>query len=245
MRNALAGLAIVATLIPGCAPQPPRPSEPAALAEQVPADFPAQRYLSAFARGEAAFRIDPAGSLLVVEVHRAGSLARLGHDRVIASHDVQGYAAPKEGLADLYVPLDRLVVDEPSLRAEAGFDTQPTEDDIAGTRRNMLTRVLEVERYPLVVVTVHAVVAGNADSIADVSITLHGVTRSTRIPVHIENGKEEIEVSGRTVVNQTDFGITPLSILNGAIQVGDAVGLRFRIRAVRCSTQSCRGLVRG
>jgi hypothetical protein len=73
-------------------------------------------YRAALARGEPVFRVDPARSLVVIEAHRAGSLVRVGHDHVVASHDVQGYAAPDQGRSDLYVPLGRLVVDEPELR---------------------------------------------------------------------------------------------------------------------------------
>ena len=52
-------------------------------------------------------------SRIVIEVRRGGTLAQLGHDHVVVSHDVAGYVAPAEGRADLYVRLDRLVVDEP------------------------------------------------------------------------------------------------------------------------------------
>ena len=100
MRKVLAALVIVAGVTAGCAPPLQRPTEPV---EQVPAAFPAQHYLAAIARGEPVFRIDAARSLVVIEVRRAGSLARLGHDHVVASPDVQGYVAPKEGMADLYV----------------------------------------------------------------------------------------------------------------------------------------------
>jgi hypothetical protein len=236
MWKALAALAI-AGLTAGCAPSLPRPTEPAG---QGPANFPAQHYLAAIARGEPVFRIDAVRSLVVIEVRRAGSLARLGHEHVVASHDVQGYATPEEGLADLYVPLDRLIVDEPALRAEAGFDTKPSEADIAGTRRNMLTRVLEVERYPFALVTVSDVVPGADDPAVDVAMTLHGIKRTTRIPVRIETQNDEIAVNGSIVLKQTDFGIVPLSILGGALQVEDEVNLRFQIRARRCFTQSCR-----
>jgi hypothetical protein len=237
MLKTLAAFAIIAGLTAGCSPPLPRPAEPAS---QGPADFPAQHYLSLIARGEPVFRIDAVRSLVVIEVRRTGSLARLGHDHVVASYAVQGYAAPQEGLADLYVPLDRLIVDEPALRAEAGFDTEPSEADIAGTRRNMLARVLEVERYPFALVAVRGVAAGADDPAVNVAITLHGITHTTRIPVRIENAIDEIIVSGRVVLAQTDFGIAPLSILGGAIQVEDEVNLRFRIRARRCFTQACR-----
>jgi hypothetical protein len=237
MRKAFAALAIIAGLIAGCAPPLPRLTEPAG---QGPANFPAQLYQEAIARGESIYRIDPARSLVVIEVRRAGSLARLGHDHVVASHDVQGYVAPEKGRSDLYVALDRLVVDEPALRAEAGFDTQPSEADIAGTQRNMLTRVLEVGRYPFALVTVSDVVPGADDAVVTVAITLHGIMHTTRIPVRIETANDEIAVNGRVVLEQTNFGIAPLSILGGAIQVEDEINLRLWIRARRCFTQACR-----
>ena len=156
MKKTIAAL-IVAAVTAACSPSPPRPAEQPG---EVPAEFPAAYYQAAAARGAAVFRIDTARSLVILEVRRAGSLARLGHDHVVASHDVHGSIAPQAGVADLYVPLALLVVDESPLRAEAGFDTQPSADDVAGTRRNMMTRVLDVERYPYAVVAVKGVPSG-------------------------------------------------------------------------------------
>jgi len=229
MKKTIAAL-IVAAVTAACSPSPPRPAEQPG---EVPAEFPAAYYQAAAARGAAVFRIDTARSLVILEVRRAGSLARLGHDHVVASHDVHGSIAPQAGVADLYVPLALLVVDESPLRAEAGFDTQPSADDVAGTRRNMMTRVLDVERYPYAVVAVKGVPSGVADPVADVSLTLHGVTRSMQIPLHVQTGRDEISVSGGLVIAQTDFGMTPLSILGGAIQVADDVRLHLEIHARR------------
>src|SRR5262249_25640928 len=128
MRKPFLVLAVVAALSAGCAPPLPRPAEPL---EQEPAGFPSELYRAAIARGEPVFRLAARTRPVVIEVHRAGSMAAVGHDHVVPSHDVQGYAAPDQGRSVLYVPLGRLVVDEPELRAEAHFDTQPTEADIA------------------------------------------------------------------------------------------------------------------
>jgi polyisoprenoid-binding protein YceI len=144
---------------------------------------------------------------------------------------VQGYVAPEAGRSDLYVELARLVVDEQSLRAEAGFDTHPSAEDIEGTRKNML-KVLQAERYPFALIGVTR--AGRAgDSKMNVSLTLHGMKRDYPIPMQIDTTAEEVNVTGRLVLNQTDFGIVPLSILGGAIQVQDEVRIRFDIRARR------------
>src|SRR5438105_15314052 len=134
-------------------------------------------YLEALERSRPVFRVDPVRSLAVMEVHRSGSLARLGHDHVIASHDIQGYVAPNDGRADLQVPLHRLTVDEPELRAEAGFDTQPSAAFIEGTRQNMLQKVLEIDRHPFAFVSVRASDANHIGNELNIAMTLHGVTR--------------------------------------------------------------------
>jgi hypothetical protein len=227
LRKPLAGL-IIAALLSACAPQLARPPE---AARHPPENFPEQIYVQAIARHQPVFRIDPARSLVVIEARRGGSLARVGHDHVVASHDVQGYVAPEAGRSDLYVELDRLVVDEQPLRAEAGFDTHPSREDIDGTRKNML-KVLQAERYPFALVGVtRAEKAG--DSKMNVSLTLHGMKRDYPIPMQIDTSAEEVRVTGRLVLKQTDFGIVPLSILGGAIQVQDEVRMRFEIRARR------------
>ncbi|MGC2520971.1 MAG: YceI family protein, partial [Burkholderiales bacterium] len=207
--------------------------EQLATERRAPAEFPAAYYEQLAAQGKPVYRVDPAQSLVAIEVRRAGSLARLGHDHVVASHDVGGYLAPDAGRADVYVPLERLAVDEPALRAEAGFDTQPSETDIAGTRGNMLEKVLDAEKFPFALIRVSGAAAGAGEATLNVAITLHGTTRALQVPARIETGAGEIDVSGRVAFDQTDFGIAPFSVLGGAIAVRNRVDLRFRIRARR------------
>jgi hypothetical protein len=198
-----------------------------------PAGFPEDYYQQALKLGKAVYRVDPAESLIVIEVRRGGSLARLGHDHVVASHDATGYVALDEGRADMYVALARLVVDEPLLRKEAGFDTQPTESDIEGTRSNMLNHVLEAEKFPFAIIAVSGADAKEKRVTLAVAITLHGQTRTLQAPAEIVIDEKSIGVSGKLAFNQSDFGITPYSLLGGAIAVKDGLALRFRIRARR------------
>jgi hypothetical protein len=220
--------AVLTALLAACASQVAAPPETPG---RGPAEFPEDDYRSLAARGAPVFQVDRTRSLAVIEVRRGGSLALLGHDHVIASHDVAGYVAPDEGRADLFVPLDALVVDEPGLRAEAGFDTQPSPADIAGTRRNMLEKVLESDRYPYALIAVRGTVAGAGAPQLRVKVTLHGATRVVDAPVQMQRLAEELDVTGTLAIDQSQFGITPFSVLGGAIAVQGRVNIRFRLRA--------------
>lgn len=219
--------AALAVLAAGCAPRisPQAGAEP----PPAPADFPEAYYRQAEASGSKVLRVDPARSLVAVEVRSGGPLARLGHDHVVASHDLTGYVDMDGGRADLYVPLDRLAVDEPGPRSEAGLAAQPSKEAVEGTRRNMLEKVLESGRFPFALVGVARKAADRPE--LTVTIALHGARRVYEIPARIVALPGGIGISGHLALDQTDFGIVPFSILGGALQVRDRLDLRFRIFA--------------
>lgn len=230
MRARIALALLLIGLFAGCATER-EATAPTERPEQ-PANFPATLYLEASARGEPVYRIHSQNSQIVMRVYRGGSLARLGHDHVIASREVHGYALrPKdarEARADVYVAADTFVVDEPALRARAGLDTQPSQSDIEGTRRNM-RKALEADAYPFI--TLHATQTAEESGrvvVLQADVTLHGVTRRLSIPAEFENSNgPTLYVTGRFSVNQTDFGLKPFSFLGGALQVQDRVDIEF------------------
>jgi hypothetical protein len=198
-------------------------------------------YQQAAARGEQVLHIDPGASLIVATVRRGGPLARLGHDHVVASHAVEGLAAVGMQRADFGFRLDSLAVDEGPLRAEAKLDTQPSPEAIAGTRVNMLGRVLDAQRYPVVLLQVLGQSGGGPSTVRPVSlpvslpmtlqVSLHGVTRGMPVTVRIERAGATLSASGTLPLRQSDFGITPMSVLGGAMTVADTIELRYRIVA--------------
>ena len=228
---AAASIALIAGCAPSLAPPPTDGVAAPATAAQAPRDFPGAWYRQALARGERVYEIDPAASLVVVEVRRGGALARLGHDHVVASRDVHGFLAPGARRADLWVPLDTLTVDEPALRAEAAFDTTPTEAMIAGTRENMLGPVLNAAAHPYALLAITAAGRDEPASALDAAITLHGATRSLRISATLVERPDGLEASGRFPLLQSDFGIRPFSVLGGALRVDDRVDIRYHLRA--------------
>jgi len=194
-----------------------------------PDNFPAAFYQQLEAHGKKVLRVDSSHSLVTIKVRRAGLLSALGHDHIIASRDVAGYVSPSLGVADLYVPLGTLIVDDPRLRINAGFDTQPSQRDIEGTRHNMLSKTLDAKHFPYALIHVALADAGHPD--LKVTITLHGVTSSFEVPAQFESVPDGISVAGNMSFKQSDFGITPLSVFGGALQVQDKLDLRFRILA--------------
>lgn len=170
-------------------------------------------------------------------VRRGGLFARLGHDHVVASRHIEGQAwAPaqgKPGRTAFRFRLDQLTVDDSALRAENGLGNAPAADAIAGTRNNMLTKVLDAEKYPYV--DVAAVTTPQGPLQAD--ITLHGVTRRYAIPAVLAVRPDGIGASGSFTLKQTDFGITPFAVMGGALAVQDELELRFSINAVNAATR--------
>jgi hypothetical protein len=225
--SAIVAAAIVAMGLAACAPPV---TVPAGSEGQRPAGFPASRYVEAARRGLPVYEVDPVASRIVIEVRRGGALAQLGHDHVVVAHDVSGYVAPDEGRADLFVRLDRLVVDEPAERAQAKFDGQPPDDAVAGTRTNML-RKLAADVHPFAVIAVRGVERNATGAWLNATITVNGVDRALRIPAQIDVSPEAVRVAGEATLAQTDFGIVPYSILAGALQVQDPVAIRFRVVA--------------
>lgn len=232
-------LLIAAALVALAACAPGLPPEEVAFVAPAgpPAGFPAADYRRAAAAGQRVLHIDPAQSRIVVEVRRDGPLARLGHDHVVAAHDLAGFVDLDAGRADFYLAPARFIVDDAAQRAEAGLADPPDERAIAGTRRNMLTRVLDAARFPFVTVAVRREAPDSPDfpdaASVRAAITLQGTTREFVVPVTSETLADGIAVSGRLDFRQSDFGVVPLTALNGALSVADRLDLRFRIVARR------------
>ncbi|WP_257620121.1 YceI family protein [Janthinobacterium sp. NKUCC08_JDC] len=216
---------LACALLASCTPLPPAPAP--ASAPATPAAMPAPAWQR---QGVQLLHIAPDESLLTITVRRGGALARLGHDHVVASRSLQGVVAPALGRAQFRFRLDEMSVDEENLRQAAGLTTTPSADAIAGTRHNMLVRVLEAERYPWVSIAVRRT---DDKQVFDADITLHGVTRTVQLPVRVEQAADgrRLQASGSLLLKQSDFGIVPFAVLGGAMAVQDQMELAFRITA--------------
>lgn len=229
----LTGALMVLALLAGCAPPPPAP------APSVPADFPTAFYRQAAAQGEPVYVLDAAHSLLRIAVHSGGPLARLGHEHVVSSRELRGYVLltkePERIRADLYLPLDSLVVDDPALGDRGHAALSPA--DIAATRRHMLDDVLDAPRRPFAVIHARCSPDNPSCAVLAAEVTLHGVTRPLTIPVEWRLDGARLAAKGRFSIRHRDFGLVPYSVLGGVLQVAEELDLDFQIEARPASAE--------
>ncbi len=226
-------------LLAACQAPAPRGSVAAEVAPSMAAvDKSYARLRSA---GATVYRVEPAASDVRIYVFRGGRAARLGHNHVLSAPEFDGYVALDGDSADsarfdLRFALDALIVDDEALLEATGgsFLSARSESDINGTRRNMLgERVLDAATHPELRIRSVSVGGDWPLLVARIAVDWRGISRPYDVLLQVERDDEILRARGELVLRQTDFGITPLSILGGTLAVQDAVGLRFDIRARR------------
>jgi polyisoprenoid-binding protein YceI len=217
-----------AVSIVGCATPTPK-SAPTAPSAPAPVE--------AAAHGRA-YQVLGSESLLIVRVYRGGTLARAGHNHIVASHDLAGEVYVATDLSrssfELQLPVASLTVDEAELRAAQGADFAADVPDSArqGTRRNMLgPAVLDAEHYPQISLSSEAIDMDADRLTAHVQIHIRGETHAFTVPVSYTLNANELLAEGEFPLKQTDLGLAPFTALLGALAVQDEMQLQFRIVA--------------
>ncbi|MGB0449773.1 MAG: YceI family protein [Porticoccaceae bacterium] len=206
--------------------------------QEAPVDFPLTIHTDQ--DSDSVYKVDSPASRILITVRRGGLMASLGHDHIVASHDLQGYILldrnnPQNPIcrADFFARLANLEVDNPQLRAEAGLTTTPTTKDIAGTTSNML-KSIEAKSFPFARLYSSDCLAALSGEQSEVLLTIHGVSRRQEIVIEIEEASDsQLILSGKFSILQSDFGIEPFSIMNGLIKVEDSLELEFKIAALK------------
>jgi hypothetical protein len=186
------------------------------------------------------YEIDRHDSLLKIFVYRAGLLKAFGHDHLISTTMINGglfYTTPLSPAAafKLTVPVDGLVVDDPEQRKAAGgrFSAPVPDKDRSGTRRNMLgNRVLDAAHYPDINISGHWLAGSPSQATVAMTLGLRDKLAKYSVPVAIRVQNDRLMVTGTLHMNQTELGITPFSILGGALQVADGIDVSFSLAFV-------------
>lgn len=213
-------------IVAACAARHPRPA--------APPPGPAEKLQALPAAGE--YAIDSGTSELRLLVYRAGPLRNLGHNHVMVNRAVSGSVQIGAGLSassfSLHTRADAFVVDDAGSRQEEGgdFSGEISEDARAGTRRNMLGgAVLNAAEFPDIAVRSTSLAGSLAAASADVEISAAGHTSRISVPLSLQGDAHYMIASGSLELRQSALDIVPYSLMHGALQVQDAMQLKFKI----------------
>src|SRR3569832_2464538 len=224
---------LILTSLAGC-PTAPKGPEPAATTKIAPA-APAQRH-----EGRP-YDVATGESLLTILAFRAGTLAKFGHNHVIASHDISGtFYVPDDiehSTFELHIPVGQLAVDESDLRAKEGpdFPKEVPESAKEGTRRNMLSEALlngaQYDENTQTSQHIRTNTPRGSQVLADVQITIRGQTHTVSVPVTYSQSGDRLTADGDLPLKQTDHSLTPFTAALGALAVQDEMRVRFHFVA--------------
>jgi polyisoprenoid-binding protein YceI len=183
------------------------------------------------AAGGRRFALDAEKSSLVARTGKAGLFSFAGHAHTIRAARFHG-----EVLADS----DDLGASSVSIGIEASGLTvlaegEPPQDVPQVQARMVGPTFLDVAHFAEIAFQSTKVSGKAAGSSAwDLSVEgdlgLHGVTRHLTLPVHVEIAGDTLTATGKTVLKQTEFGLTPISVA-GVVKVKDEVALEYRFLA--------------
>ncbi len=182
-------------------------------------------------------------------VYRAGALARLGHNHVMVNRAIRGSVnlADAAGAPDavgtaafsLSVPVARFEVDDAQARREEGSDfaAEVPDDARTGTLHNMLsTAVLDADEFA--VITISGVNVAAPQGVQDltkmtaaVAFNVAGHESKIEVPFALQIDSSHMVATGTLELRQTALGLTPYSLMLGALQVQDALTIKFKIVA--------------
>jgi YceI-like domain len=188
-----------------------------------------------------AYEIDENRSELRILVYRAGPLARFGHNHVMVNRRVHGAVnLVQEGASAFWlrVPVAEFIVDELQARREEGpdFAADVPDDARSGTLHNMLSAaVLDAAEYPDISINGSAAAgapdSGAAPLVATLTIGVAGHESTIEVPFVLESDSGRLSASGSFELRQSALGLTPYSLMLGALQVQDAMTVKFRLVA--------------
>lgn len=219
-------IAVLVVSVAACAARRPRPVTPQLRPQAALQSLPAP--------GE--YPIDSSGSELRLLVYRAGPLGNLGHNHVLVNRAVTGRVQIGDGVGSssisLSMPADGFVIDDAQARQEEGadFPGDIPEDAKAGTRRNMLgSAVLDAADFPDITVKSASLMGTLTELSADLEISAAGHTSRISVPLSLQGDVHHFIAAGTMELRQTALGLTPYSLMHGALQVQDAMQLKFKI----------------
>lgn len=175
------------------------------------------------------YKVVPGKSKFLVRSTTAGLVS---HNRTVGAQNFSGEVLFKSGLqpASLQMTVKAASFKSQDKDLSAG-DRQKIEQAVRGP-------ILQASKYPNIVFKSTRIrgsknAQGKYQARILGQLTMHGTTRPVAFGVQGTLRGNSLRASGEISVNQSDYGITLLSLMGGAISVNDDVRLSFDIVATR------------
>ncbi|MCB9794119.1 MAG: YceI family protein [Alphaproteobacteria bacterium] len=183
----------------------------------------------------ATYTFDPSRSSLTVQVYKDPDTvgAALSHDHVIAARAWTGQATwdPSDLSAckvSFTVPVARLDVDPPKLRAAVGLEGELSEKQREEVKGNMLAKdQLWGDQHPNITFTSTGCAAKGEQVEVAGRLNIRGVDKDMRVTMTVSADGQSFTASGSFRAKATDFGFEPFTAGFGALKNKDA--MRFAV----------------
>ncbi|MGD2168288.1 MAG: YceI family protein [Gammaproteobacteria bacterium] len=190
------------------------------------------------AQSPGVYVIDTEASEIHWRIYKAGAFARFGHNHVIAIAQPSGTVEVADDIADssvdIHFDVGELSIDDPALRSRYGedFESEPTDEDIAGTRTNMLTeQVLNGAAFPTISLTGTRLSGVGENQTIVLTISLLGRSVSLTVPVNVSFDASRLRAQADFRLMHEDLGMQPFSVMMGALQVAPEIDFTVDIHA--------------
>ena len=174
--------------------------------------------------------VDTKASRLTVQAFASGILSAMGHNPHIGIRTFTGEVDfnAETSLAGRF----RLSIKTNSF----GVLDDISDKDRREIEKMMNEQVLESSRYPDIVyeaptVTITRLGGALYSATLNGTLSFHGVTRDQIVAARIAVFDEMIRASGEFSLNQSDYGIKPVSVAGGALKVKDELKFSFEMIA--------------
>lgn len=192
---------------------------------------------------ERVYAIDPAASNLHWLTYKAGSLQRLGHNHVISVGRPDGTVTVNtadlaKSRFEITIPVEGLVIDNPDLRKALGpdFESVPSADDVAGTRKNMLgDKLLQAEKFPSIHVRGTGPFGAAGSQTFKITVDLVGKSVDLTVPTEVTVDDSGVTAHGTFDLTHSELGLQPFSVMLGAIQVADKMTFSYDIKTQKAA----------
>jgi hypothetical protein len=190
------------------------------------------------------YRVDETRSELRILVYRAGPLARFGHNHVMVDRAISGAVSVADAAQEsgfwLNIPVAGFVVDDAEARRQEGADfaADIPDDAKSGTLHNMLSAaLLDADEFPAITVKSVAVSGAHNGSVsgaltATVAVSVAGHESTIDVHFTLQVDSQRLSAAGFLELRQSSLGLTPFSLMLGALQVQDSMTVKFDIVAV-------------